>query len=626
MHKVIIIFASALSCCLLSFGCQATSAKPKVLNNLVTELVSVASIPATPAYQEISFTNPREGWVFVAATTRLDISGQAVENDDIVKISIDGDQDEAVLNYRFGDATTKETMRYLTAGGHTLRIWFPEKPEMAELNVRNLVVRAVPALVYCAHPVVSTGYYGVYDSEFLAKDVLPNINTIVGEGALRYEDLHKEWKDRGGQWYIEQNLPSLLRKVGALKDVPKPLTADYTYDYWTKSQGFTNPYLDGVFADEFMWVENQIPDFPAYGEAIKRIAASDKFKDKKVNGWTFGKEMYTEPAGKVLLQAFISSGCKIVWEFYPGEPPTQEAMREHLYGNLGETIKDWEKNIPGMAKHVIFTSGYFCAPPMSLNDNPAVDFKVQLDMQLNYLANAPECLGLYGFMAWKSRYADEEIVRWTGRLLRHYGIKGKRNLLSDELGFKYQPGHITNPDFNDGLDGWSVAAATPDSVQTGTMAHLSEMQGRFGDGGHGDNYLLTRRSAEKPNKVSQEIKNLSAGKLYSAKLYVADYQDYLNGESVRKRLEVSFDIDNVKLVPEKCLLLEVDISSSGLSSVGPFKGKTPPWMNVHRLVFRALGTTAKLIISDWMDKTTPGGSVGQEIIYNFVEVGPYIED
>ena len=49
-------------------------------------------------------------------------------------------------------------------------------------------------------------------------------------------------------------------------------------------------------------------------------------------------------------------------------------------------------------------------------------------------------------------------------------------------------------------------------------------------------------------------------------------------------------------------------------------------MNYHRLVFRAKDTTAKLTISDWADATTPGGPIGQEILYNFVEIQPYLED
>ena len=122
--------------------------------------------------------------------------------------------------------------------------------------------------------------------------------------------------------------------------------------------------------------------------------------------------------------------------------------------------------------------------------------------------------------------------------------------------------------------------------------------------------------------MSQEIRNLVPGKLYSVKLYVADYQDYAKGESVRKKIAVSLDIDNVNMIPSKCLLMEVDSTQSA----GPFEGKTPPWMNVHRLVFRAKDTTSKLTISDWADDANPGGPIGQEILYNFVEVQPYLED
>jgi hypothetical protein len=35
--------------------------------------------------------------------------------------------------------------------------------------------------------------------------------------------------------------------------------------------------------------------------------------------------------------------------------------------------------------------------------------------------------------------------------------------------------------------------------------------------------------------------------------------------------------------------------------------------------------TARLTISDWADERNPGGPIGQEMVYNFVEVQPYFE-
>ncbi len=244
--RTIKIFLVAILSCGLLYPC-AQADEPKVLNNLVTELVNLKSISAKPAYQEISFTNPREGWVFVSASIRL-------EKDDVVAISIDAGKDDAVLKYQSGDAGTKETMRLLSAGEHKLRIWFPEKPESAELGLRNLIIRAVPAMVYCAHPTVALGGYGVYDFKFLEKDVLPNINTIIGGGSLQYQDLQKQWEERGGQWFLEHAIPSTAHRwkeadpTLPFPDLRTPLTADSIYDYWTQSLGFTNPYLDGVYA------------------------------------------------------------------------------------------------------------------------------------------------------------------------------------------------------------------------------------------------------------------------------------------------------------------------------------------------------------------------------------------
>jgi len=46
-------------------------------------------------------------------------------------------------------------------------------------------------------------------------------------------------------------------------------------------------------------------------------------------------------------------------------------------------------------------------------------------------------------------------------------------------------------------------------------------------------------------------------------------------------------------------------------------------MNYHWRVFRANGTTAKLTVSDWKSAAEPGGPIGQELMYNFVQMQPY---
>ena len=49
-------------------------------------------------------------------------------------------------------------------------------------------------------------------------------------------------------------------------------------------------------------------------------------------------------------------------------------------------------------------------------------------------------------------------------------------------------------------------------------------------------------------------------------------------------------------------------------------------MNYHWRVFRAKGATAKLTVTDWQDDKQPGGPIGQELMFNSIEIQPYIED
>jgi len=59
----------------------------------------------------------------------------------------------------------------------------------------------------------------------------------------------------------------------------------------------------------------------------------------------------------------------------------------------------------------------------------------------------------------------------------------RTNLLSDELGYRYQPGHLQNPNFAGGTCGWSVLAAEEGSRGTGIL------QGRVRGSSRGNNFV-----------------------------------------------------------------------------------------------------------------------------------------
>ena len=51
---------------LIAVVAEPGSAQVKVLNNLVTQLLEVSQPPATPQ-ASYTFTNPRDGWVFISS-------------------------------------------------------------------------------------------------------------------------------------------------------------------------------------------------------------------------------------------------------------------------------------------------------------------------------------------------------------------------------------------------------------------------------------------------------------------------------------------------------------------------------------------------------------------------------
>ena len=58
----------------------------------------------------------------------------------------------------------------------------------------------------------------------------------------------------------------------------------------------------------------------------------------------------------------------------------------------------------------------------------------------------------------------------------------------------------------------------------------------------------------------------------------------------------------------------------------PQYGEQNTYFNFVRLFFRAKAETARLAISDWVREKDAGGPDGQELMFNFVEVEPYLEE
>jgi len=238
-------------------------------------------------------------------------------------------------------------------------------------------------------------------------------------------------------------------------------------------------------------------------------------------------------------------------------------------------------------------------------------------MQMHAIANDPTTFGLYGVASYLSAYSDEETIRWTSQLYRHYCIEGRTERLTDY----YRLPHLANPDFEEGLEGWTAKPAEAGAITAGSMSGLSWLEGRYPPTNQGNTYALLRRSAKGPNQLVQTLRQLEPGKLYCLKMISADYAELQAGKSERKSHALRVDLGDADIIGDKTF--QFPYPSCYAHVYGKFNAQNPAFLNLFNTVFRAKSRETQLTISDWLRPDDPGGPVGQQLLLNFVEVQPY---
>jgi len=562
---------------------------PHKLNNFVTELLS-ESPGAVKGVLRYRIVNPRDGWVFFRTVAEVGVGGKVV-------VGVEG-VEKPIIIHEHG-AKSAEAFRFLRAGGHSIVF-----DCNGNVRLEGVTIRSVPEILFAKF-----GYdpwvkpFGPYDWAFLKVHMLPHITTIIGIGRKEDLELVREWKASGRKWLIECGVPGL----GERGEKPT-ISVDDARNYWAKSPGFSQDEYDGVIVDEFL---DDRANYPVWTEAIQKLAESFPRKAFYPYLGTSGKWFYTSQRGIEFVETIIRNGFKLAWERYLPEQPTKAEAEEFIRRNLKEAVENWSRSLPQLQQHLIICLGVFSCFPLTLNHEPSVDFKVYLDMQMHHIANEPTFSNIYGIMGWTSGYMDEETLRWLGRLYRHYCIEGEREMLSSKYGLSYRNDFAKNPDFSSGLDGWTVIPAEEGSIEARTMDGYGWLQGRWPRTKKGDTFLWMRRSAKRANIVSQEIANLEAGKLYSLKFVVADFNGVSQRKTNKELLAISVKVDGAEVV-------------KGFDEVIPTRTISGQWINFHWRLFKANSNRAKLVISDWVTDTEPGGPVGQELMLNFVEIQPYL--
>ena len=557
----------------------------RVLNNLVSELMN-AEDRGLLGEKEIAFMNPRDGWCFFS------VEGAAT-------LTLDS-EDKPLAGAETGEKPV-EAMRDLAAGRHTLRV---------DGRIDQLIVRAVPALMYYAYntkPAIEP--YGPYDWAFTSEHVLRNYNIIVGSTSR--EGIMREWTDQGRKWIVPTPIPGTAAPGTATGAYGGFAAAEKVYRYWTspkssRSAGFLHPLTSGSTGDEVSTGSEQ--QLMNWADALRRIADNPQFKGREF--YPFCQSMGSE-ASKVLMKVILEAGWKFAPYQYLIEQSTEEQARSLIKDQLVGTAVTWNNTEHNGIRRVLMVLGYMSQPPESQNINPSVNFKTYMDMQLHTLANDPAFFGLHGIQEYSVWYCDEENLRWASRLFRHYALEGNTGRFSTD---PYILTQIRNGDFEDGADAWSITEAAPGSVRADRLASYGRRQKRYIAGSQGDTFLLMRRCGNGPNSFSQEIKNLEPGRAYSMKMITADYGNISAKKSVKQRDAVSIRLDNAELVEGLRKNFQYTFGKEGSD-----------WMNYHWYVFRAKGTTARLTVSDWAGDKEPGGPIGQQLMFNFIEIQPYLE-
>jgi hypothetical protein len=571
----------------------------KVLNNFCWELLNVS--PAEKAKTEYVFTNPRRSWVYF----EIDVEGG-------MTLSVSGANPEVL--HADDSIAKREVMRWLEPGEYRITLG-------SEGALKKLVVRSVPILAFHHYPHVGPGTGE--DQEFINKHVIGSYNTMVTHD---YQDatngqFRKKWSGEMGRHVVDTIYPAThLEWSKLLKD---DTARQQIWDYVAPSAGMdlSKSEYFGVVMDEFtagndriMWVNSR---YDEWTETLAKMMEDPKYAGRYVMAF-FGYNMYDFEKSKNFLRMFIEHGAPMYEEWYLAERDTEEQAWIYINESGAAVEHRWKQELPGFTELAVKFVSYLQREIW----NPGVNFKTHMEMQFEHYATRPEFFGVGGMGAWSSYNCNSgEYVRWVAELGRHYGLEGNTQRLSTD---PYESVQISNPDFIDGSNHWTLRPAKKKSMLVKSHKGYGAMQERVVYRAWMDTHFLwTKRSAEKPNVFSQEIGNLEAGRLYSVRVWIADYTELMAAELNGKKRAVNLSVDGGEVWDDwyrtKSFTAQSEKSNFFIQQT------MLRLCHVQQLIFRATGPTATLSISDWKTKSEPGGPIGQELMFNNIDVHPYFE-
>ncbi|MBE6388644.1 MAG: hypothetical protein E7043_00550 [Lentisphaerae bacterium] len=532
--------------------------KSRQLNNIVTEVFN----GKVKDGETVKITNNRYGFVLF----HFDADGGKP-----FTVSLDG---KKLFNEKFQQS---EVIRDLDPGVFAVKVSGASG---------KLQVRLIPDVMTFALMTPRMPGNGRYDWEFAKKYLLPGLTTINVAGFTKeqFAELNQL-----GRKYLENY---------GIQNWANPNVPEDDLNRILKSKAFRNPYSHGTTMDESECFYPVMLDPYAY--ALKKFTNP---YDKQVVTYQTG------PVTDALLNA-ISAAANVTggksymaFELYPrGE----ENMRD-VQAMLSNAAQEWNMFrdcAPGLfSKAGVCWGNFSCPPNISLAHYPDIDYKVIIDMKMHAVANDPAFNGVGKVGFWGTYAADEEIARWSFRVMRHYAFEGKKELLSKQYGFALKPGFLKNPAFTDGLKHWDVSGNVVKEFYPGYGKNSIKFHGSKGAG---DDFALFTKEPGKVARLSQEAKGLEKGKKYLLYFYVGDYDDV---------------ICNRQKISE--LPLNVTLEDAEITDHTHYNGRATKsnhaYVNIHKIIFTAKDDEVKLTFDN---KNAPDGSM---LMLNYICLRPYYD-
>ncbi|MBN2450472.1 MAG: hypothetical protein JXR77_08780 [Lentisphaeria bacterium] len=554
----------------------------RVLNNLVTELLRLEG-EACRTVAETWFVTPRDGWCFFRLRGRGLLRVDDDRRDIANTLDVDG---------------PSEGMCRLPAGRH--RLWVQGTPDA-------ITVRSVPALV-CAGPEIRTAIpsLGPHTWERIRQALLPHCNVVAGDGTGSAAAM-REVSEAGKTWVSPAALPARWATAG--------LTPDQAMAWSRGAQGYSHPLAGGIRVEGL--AEGPVESaYIALAGSARQLADEEPFRGRMLLPLVAASP--EAPGAALFLRCLRDCGWPFALDCPVSEGPTEAEGMQAIQTGLVARCQNWEEALPGSLRRAVIALSAAMTPPAMANTCPGTDFGVHLDAQMHALAVDPLFFGLYGVEMSHLSRADSETLRRLGRLLRHYAIEGSTERLAAD---PYTTTHLDNPDFEQGLEGWTVTAAGHDSICPIEVPGLGLVQGRQAPSPRGDTAVLLRVTAAGANRLEQDIVDLAEGRVYSVRMLAAECGALVGMPPDRDLTGATITVSGAEMLPGA---IRESYPTALRSGVSPGPGTV--WMEYHCLRFRARGPSARLRITDRGEGTREPALEGTEILINGIEVQPCLEE